>query len=93
MNECAQLVYDAVSVGCDQLAGVLLPARTMMTASAGTPQYGWPWFSIDLVHALVCLRSPSSLSVWQWVSRRACHTPPRQLTPNDSVYTLPVMLE
>ena len=29
----------------DKLAGVLFPARTTMTASAGTPQYGWPWLS------------------------------------------------
>ena len=78
LNGCARFVQHMVAVGCDKLAGVLLPARTMMTASAGTPQCGWPWFSSGSVHALVCLRSPSRFLAGQRTSRRACHTLPRK---------------
>ena len=78
LNGCAQFVHHVVPVGCDQLAGVLLPTRTMMTASAGTPQFGGSWFSGGSKRILVCLRSPSSPPVWQQLSRRAGHTLRRQ---------------
>ena len=52
-------MHHVVTVGCDKLAGVLLPARTIMTASAGTPQCGWPRYFCGPVHSLVCRRLPS----------------------------------
>ena len=44
-----------------------------MTASAGTPQCGWPWFSHGAVPLLVCRRSRPRLPARLRFSTRACH--------------------
>ena len=62
------------TVGCDKLAGSAASSMQIMTASAGTPQCGCPWFSSGVIRHLVCLRSPALLFKMDNDSRRAGHT-------------------